>query len=405
MLRSVAIGAGTPAATFLKSLQADLRRFGREDVRLMDTGDVIAFVWDPEFKSAASIALRRESLRARLEGRKAELEAAEAALPAEHFEPFDIDFAQIAIEIVACARGSAEARLFEYLAEGQSVAAETRTMRTGRFLIYDRTAGPDRVAGLLALRSPMYFDGARDAHLGWPPLFITDPAGVRSKNPPAIALRNAALKSIFNLSVCMAVAPYDVHGFGRLIAALAFSGPVIETLEATYGDPVLGLTTTGGWGGSAGQYERIRLSRDIIHDQRAKLFQRTHGASRSLNFPMNHFSPATFNAAFAALSASSVSARPYRGHAADEAVRNRMLFAAAKLVGVPRRALASNVVAHSFGAVSGDCRRALESVAALAAPPAIRSLDIAAIQADWAARGTPPRAIGVTARRLSEDAT
>ncbi len=405
MLRSVAVGAGTPAAAFLRSLQRDLVRFGREDVRLLSTNDVMSFVWDPDFTTSASKALRDESLAARLAGRKAALEAVERGLPADHFSPFDIDFGNLGIEVVACPRGSAEDRLFDYVAESQSVAAETRTMRTGRFLIYDRTAGPARIAGVLALRSPMYFDGARDVHLDWPPLFKVGPDGVRAKSPPAIALRNAALKSIFNVSICMAVHPYDVRGFGRLVAALAFSEPVISHLEMTYGDPVLGLTTTGGWGGSAGQYERIRIGRDVIDGQRGKLFQRTYGATRSLNFPMDHFSPGTFDAAFASLAASNVSARQFRGHTASKPLRNRMLLAAARLVGIPRRALAANVVAHYFGAISGECRQALGTIAALAPSPTVRSLPVAEILAEWTASHPLPPATGVSARRISLSAT
>jgi hypothetical protein len=401
MLRSIAVGGKSTAAAFLKSLTRDLVKFGRDDVLLFDSGDVTTFVWNPNFVSAASIALREESFTARLVGRRTELAATEALLPPQHFAPFDIDFTNISIDIVACARRSADERLFDYVVEGQSVSAETNKMRIGKFLVYDRTPNPARVMGAIALKSPMYFDGARDSYLNWPPLF-TMVKGERVKNQPAIDLRNTALKSIFNISVCMPVAPYDRHGFGKLIAALALSRPVIEHMEATYHDPVLGLTTTGAWGGSAGQYEKIRLGRDIVAGLRGKLFERTHGVGRSLNFALDHFSPDTFDLALEMMKGSHEPARRYRDYRSDRAIRYKLLFTACRYLRIPHRAIASNAIAHYFGSVSAASRHALATINALTNPPMERSINVTEIYAEWRARTNLTPLVGVSALRISD---
>lgn len=401
MLRSVAIEGGTPAAAFLRELHNDLVRFGRDDVLLIDIGGALVFVWNPDFTSSASATLREEALAARLVDARDALRAAEALLDPDHFNAFDIDFAQLKIEVIPCKRPSAEERLFEYVAKGQSAAAETKKMRLGKFLVFDSTPKPARIMGTIALKSPKYFDGARDQHLGWPSLSSMI-GGERVTNPDAITLRNAALKSILNIAVCMAVPPYDRHGVGKLIAALALSDPVIGHMEAAYPDPVLGLTTTGIWGGSAGQYERIRLGRDLTGKLRGKLFQRTHTITRSLNYVPSLFSKNTYDAAFRMIDKSHEKLKPYYGYDTDPVIQQNLLYAAVRHVRVPRRAIAANVISHYFGCVSKACRDALATVETLKHPPVERSLSVDEIYAEWLARTTVPAATGVSSQRLSE---
>lgn len=64
MLRSVAVDGRSPAAAFLKALQSDLVRFGRQDTLLFDSGDATAFIWDPDFATSASLDLRYQALTA-----------------------------------------------------------------------------------------------------------------------------------------------------------------------------------------------------------------------------------------------------------------------------------------------------------------------------------------------------
>ena len=401
MYRSIAVDAGTPAAAFVTALQQNLDRFGRDDAILVSVGKLTLFIWEPNFKAVGSPALRKASLDARMAGQKAKLQALEVALPAGHFDPFDIDFDQIDPEIVPCVRKSPDETLFDYVARGQSIAAETSKMRIGKFLIYDRSRAPRRLAGVMGLKSPMYFDGARDRHLGWPPLFNMV-ADVWVKNQAAVALRNVALKSVFNICVCMAASPYDQPRVGKLIASLAFSPPVIDYLEQTYNDPVLGMTTTGGWGGSAGQYERIRVATPLVaNGPKQKLFARTHGVKTSLNFPLHLFDSGVFDSAFRALQASSQPSRPFADYKNDQKVQRALLMAACGLVGLPWRAIATNVVAHYFGAASQACRDALATAQTLAAPPAARTVPIADIVAEWRNQPLPSPLKGVSATLLS----
>jgi hypothetical protein len=404
MLRSVAVDGRSPAATFLRALQSDLVRFGRQDTLLFDSGDATALVWNQDFATSASFDLRDQALAARLAGRQSALIAIEARLPPHHFQPFNVDFGRLTIDIVPCARHSMEEALFEYIAEAQSLAAETRTMRIGRFLVYNWIPGTARVMGAIALKSPMYFDGARDRHLGWPPL-STMVNGKRVKSQPAIELRNAALKSIFNISVCMAVAPYNRHGFSRLIAALAVSRPIVDYMEATYGDPMLGLTTTGTWGGTAAQYERIRLGLDRTQYRSGKLFERTHGVSRSFNYALAMFSRETFDAAFEMMHKSHRRSGHLRKYTEDDKLRQNLLHEACRHLRIPRRAIAANVISHYFGSVSRACRTALATVDGIAAPPARRSIEVTDIYRDWLNRTSIPPLAGVCALRLSERAT
>jgi hypothetical protein len=258
--------------------------------------------------------------------------------------------------------------------------------------------------GILALKSPMYFDGARDRHLGWPR--VTDfVGGVQVKSNAAIAFRNLALKSVYNLCVCMPVAPYDQSRVGKLLASLAFSPTVIDHLEATYGSPVLGITTTGGWGGSAGQYERIRLATPVVKGQKAKLYVRTHGVKLSLNYPHHLFSDVLYVAALETMRASALPARVYTTYASDPVVARSLLRAASRVVGLPKTATATNAVAHYFGSSSEACRLALADITGLANPPPSRSIPVAEALADWRSQPLPPPIKGAVATALSASAT
>jgi hypothetical protein len=219
-------------------------------------------------------------------------------------------------------------------------------------------------------------------------------------------LRNQAFKSIYNIGVCMLVSPYSSLRAGRLLSSLCFSPPVIEHLEARYGDPVLALTTTGGWGGSAAQYERIRLGTPALQNgQRPHLYVRTHGLRPSMNFPHHLLSDTVFEMAFATIRASAESARPFAAYRTEPSVRLDMLRLACRLVGLPRTAVATNVIAHYFGSVSSACRESLRTLANLTQPPAIRTIPIRDALTDWHSKSPSQTLLQATAIRLSAEAT
>ncbi|MER8927763.1 hypothetical protein [Mesorhizobium sp. M0859] len=303
--------------------------------------------------------------------------------------------------MVVCAGGQDE-QFFDYVVWGQSMPSDIKNFRNTKVLVYDNEPMPRRLMGAILLKSPMYFDGARDTHLGWPDLFVTVD-GVRQKNQAAIDLRNKALKSIYNIGVCMLVSPYTVHGMGKLIASLCFSPQIIDHLEETFGQPVLGMTTTGGWGGNATQYDRLNLAERAGGGKRP-LFARTHGARRSLHFPTHLFSDEVMRRAIAVIRAdNTVRVRDFAAYATDPKTTARAFRQACKLVGVPIRATASNCVAHYFGSVSDACTNALISIEGIDAPPAVRSISVHIAVEEWRARQkiAIPVMRDVSASRLS----
>lgn len=341
----------------------------------------------------------------RLRGKAVALTAMEERLPPEFFKPFDLDLSRIDPEIVVCTDEQHE-HVFDYLVCGQSIPADIKNFRNTKVLVFDSGQATRRVMGAILLKSPMYFDGARDAHLGWPSLFsVVD--GKRHKNQDAIDLRNKALKSIYNVGVCMTQPPYNVHGVSKLIASLCFAPAIIEHLESKFDQPVLGMTTTGGWGGNAAQYDRLYVAGRASGGNRA-LFTRTHGSRRSLNFPVHLFSDALMQAAMNVIRAdNTVRVGDFADVATDQEVAVRAFRQACKLVGVPIRATASNCIAHYFGSVSDACTEALRTAAGIDAPPPVRSIPVPASVGEWRSRFRPAATLlaGSAATPLSSQAT
>jgi hypothetical protein len=398
-------GVTSAVAAFVEALATDLKTFGRDDVALISVGGLKVFVWDPDVASSGSIELRETAMAHRLRGQKVHLTRLEAALPQSFFDPFDVNLAQVQPELVVCTT-DADNQLFDYVVWGQSMSADTRNFRNTKVLVFDATPQPRRLMGAILFKSPMYFGGARDAHLGWPELFETVD-GERRKNQAAIELRNKALKSIYNIGVCMLVGPYTAHGMGKLIASLCFSPEIIDHLERTFGQPVLGMTTTGGWGGNATQYDRLSLANRAGGGTRA-LFTRIHGARPSLHFPTYLFSQAVFQRAIDLIRAdNTVSIRDFTGYDRDPAIATRAFRQACKLTGLPFRATAANCVAHYFGSVSDACTDALRTSAGIDAPPPARAIPVADALAEWRQRQriANPDLRGVSAVPLSEMAT
>ena len=411
MYRSIAVDEQGKAsrisavAAFVDALASNLKAFGRDDVALISVGGLKVFVWDSVVVSSGSAELREAAMAHRLNGQKTYLTQLEAELPHGFFEPFDVNLAHTQPEIVVCTN-SEDAQLFDYVVWDQSMSADTRNFRNTKILVFDATPQPRRLMGAILFKSPMYFSGARDAHLGWPDLF-ENVDGQRRKNQAAIDLRNKALKSIYNISICMLVPPYTAHGMGKLIASLCFSPEIIDHLEQTFGQPVLGMTTTGGWGGNATQYDRLSLADRSTGGKRA-VFTRVHGARSSLHFPTQLFSGTVFQRAIDVIRTdNTVRVNDFAGYDTDPAVAIRAFSQACKLIGIPFRATAANCVAHYFGSVSDACTDALRTSAGIDVPPPLRSIPVADALAEWLKRQrvVNPDLRDVSAIPLSSKAT
>ena len=165
--------------------------------------------------------MREASLVNRLSGKRAILEGIEDSFSAQFFQPFDIEADLIDPEIVACAADSAEERLFEYTAFGQSLKADVNTMRAAKFLVDARNT-PQRLFGIIGLKSPYYFNrrGRRMFRDGRRCCERSDDTFV--KNQAAIDLRNAALKSIYNVSIS--------GGGGEPLRSIAYRSSAVVAL-------------------------------------------------------------------------------------------------------------------------------------------------------------------------------
>jgi hypothetical protein len=361
MYRSVAVEArhksgpkkGTPTedAGFLRVLHADLSRFGRTDVAFAELDDIAVFAWSTLYNQAASAEFRKEVARTRLAANVQKLKAFEALHPGL-FEPvFNLDTHKITPEIVPCLDDVELNRIFDYYLFQQSIASSVNRGRYGRFLVYDASVATRPLVGIIGLSSPVYFNGARDAALGWKPTGHRD--GERwVKDPAAQATRDRGLLLLSHITVATLVPPYNQNlKLSRLLTSLCFSDPVIGFMEATYNKPVAALTTTGGWGGSAGPYQRIRLRQTA--SGLGHLFVPLQTKEPSLNRTLGYFSDPVFRSALDVHRVSShESSARYKDFAQDETVKHELFAWALRHLNLPRNATYVNRISHYLGAVS-----------------------------------------------------
>jgi hypothetical protein len=392
MYQSVAVPAtykrggrkGTPTvqAEFLKLLHKDLIRFGRTDAQFVESGDAAIFLWSTLYNQPASPQFRQEVARVRLAANAEALKSFETAHP-QLFRPvFDLDTHAIVPEIVACDDDAELNRIFDYYLFQQSIESSVNRGRFGRFLIYDRAVACRPVMGIIGLSSPVYFNGARDAALAWPA------TGRREgkqwfKDPRAQKRRDRGLLSLAHITAAALVPPYsDNLKLGRLLSSLCFSDDVVGFMEARYERPITALTTTGGWGGSAGSYQRIRLRR-TDSESLGHLFVSLEGQTPSLNQTLAYFSEPLFRAALGIhLGESSERSSRYKEFARDKSVRDDLFIWTLGYLGLPRAATYVNRISHYLGAVSEDGIRYLRK-GARGAAPAERTIPIARVLSYW----------------------
>ncbi|MDP3737504.1 MAG: DUF4338 domain-containing protein [Hyphomonadaceae bacterium] len=383
-METVSAKAGSPRSSFLAALAKTQTAFGRSDVALKRTRGEVTFSFNRDASQQASPALRQFALRRRLAPLRAWLKAEEDFI-ARHgfFDPVAVSVDCVDPEIVACQPKSDEARIFRYFATYLSLPAETDTARVGKYLVFDRGQAQRQLIGLIGLRSPSYFNAVRDKHLGWPPYFQARDTG-RVRDQGAFDLRNAGLKSIYQLAACMPLATYgETLQGGRLLASLSFAPSVISTLESRYGNPILGLITTGGWGGSAAQYERIHIATGAKESDGAKLFRRIKGDNPSRYAPIDLFPDRLCALAIEMLANKHWNTDAYANYKDDPDAKHALLHRACRHVGLHSSVLSTNTISHYFGAVSEECRASLATLASLAKTPANRTVDPQRGIASW----------------------
>jgi hypothetical protein len=170
---------------------------------------------------------------------------------------------------------------------------------------------------------------------------------------------------------------------------------VVNYLESKYDAPLLGLTTTGGWGGSAGQYERIKLRRVSRPNENRNLYIRTHPKRTLLNYTLELFSDRIFDLAFEVVKVSDVSAKRYKPYERDGRTRDMLLRAVCGLLGMPRSAICTNAVSHYFGAISSKCEECLSEGVRRSQVPSERTIPVTEALSHWR---------GATDQQMFEDA-
>jgi hypothetical protein len=171
------------------------------------------------------------------------------------------------------------------------------------------------------------------------------------------------------------VPPYNENlKLGRLLTSLCFSDQVIGFMEARYKRPITALTTTGGWGGSAGPYQRIRLRQ--TPSGAGHLFVSLDARKPSLNLTRRYFSQLLFRSAFDVhrVSSNEPSAR-FKDFARDESVRLALMAWTLRRLNLPRAATYVNRISHYLGAVTDDGIQFLKK-GARGKPPTVRTIPI-----------------------------
>lgn len=350
-----------PEFQFLSTLQRDLQSFGRNDVCLLRAGGVLSFLWSPKYNRSASDQLRDAVARARLVEYRADLEEYELSDHDRFSRAFSIDTEEIKPTFVECGDDQQLISLFEYYTRTQSIPSNVARGRFARFLVFDDGVTGRPLMAIIGLSSPIYFNGARDRLLGWGPVGRRQ-EGNWVSDPPAKAIRDTGLLCISHITIAAAVPPYDQLRIAKLISALCFSPEVIGFVERKYGQPIAGLTTTGGWGTNAAPYQRIGLG---LHDdgQARELFKEMKPSSPSLNRSWEFFSDELLEQAHEIHRIRSEdSSEPLKAFREDETVRKELLAWALAHVGLPKKAVYVNQIGHFVGTRTDQAIRYLGNV-------------------------------------------
>ncbi|WP_211241997.1 Druantia anti-phage system protein DruA [Roseivivax halodurans] len=394
-------GRTTPEYNFLRSFHRDLRAFGRYDISLVIVGKQAFFSWSVLYNRTASKALRAAVSKSRLEQNRQFLDNFEQDFPGIFSTEFDIDTDRFEPEIVECSDDPDQLALFRYFAHQQSMASKVARGRFARFCIFDASVKARPLAGIIGLSSPVYFNGARDGHVGWGP--------IRNKigddwvpDVEAKARRDKGLLHVSHVTISTPIPPYDKLKFGKLISALCFSPEVIGYLEEKYGCPIVALTTTGGWGVNAAPYQRIRLGRNQQGDDR-HLFHAVEPKHPSLNTTLDYFSDDTVELALEMhKGCTNESSTDFENWREKAALRNALLQWSLKYLGIPRKAAYVNEVGHFFGSVTDQATQFLNDVRSNDIPKE-RTIQTSDALSYWRSKTERSVRENVSTPRLSED--
>ena len=237
---------------FLRSLAEDLELVGHK-VQIRETPSSLEFLVDRRDLSQLSkedLAVIYRQIRLRMLANEKEfISAMEDASVHEFFiDGSELDVDRIHPEITICTTPQ-QKRIYRYCRYLQSVPTSAGVGRRLWALVHDVGQPSRPLMGIIGLASTMYSVRDRDRYLGWTEI------DSRSKHERT---RNTGLRRLMQLSVCLALHPYNQLLAGKLMALLALSDPIQSEYQRRYNDPLLGLVTTCATGSHAAIFNRIK---------------------------------------------------------------------------------------------------------------------------------------------------
>lgn len=242
VIRATTLKNGKKRA-FLLSLARDLRSMNIR-VKVQSTREEISFVaslprWSPDRLQKLCQRVRKEQ-RDQAKPFIEEMERDHILTRFAIGKSLRLD--TIAPRIHIC-RTEEDLRTFRYCRLLQTVPNMKRVGRQIEALVFDHGQGERVLMGAIGLASSPYTLGCLDRFLKW---------SDRQK-------KQAGLKSIMDLAVCMAVPPYSYLLGGKLVALLAMADPLNAEFHRRYGTPLLGLMTTCSTGIHCPIFNRIMI--------------------------------------------------------------------------------------------------------------------------------------------------
>jgi hypothetical protein len=229
---------------FLKSLASDLRFVGAS-ARISRRGRAVSLSCaNCKPKSTDQIKLGAKVRSRQLWEQRDFLNAFEhSSLRSLFLDGGDLSIDRITPEIVVCETRTDFIK-HRYCRLRQAVPSGPRVGRRIAALVYDTGQQRRVLMGAIMLASPLYTVRARDEFLGW--------TGQKK-------IKDAGLRRVMDLSLCIALPPYNLLLAGKLMAILAVSTTMSREFYRRYGDHLLAVTTTAANGIHCPLFNRIMI--------------------------------------------------------------------------------------------------------------------------------------------------
>jgi hypothetical protein len=230
---------------FLGALAGDLRFVGMRPRQFRHNSSV-KLTFEPRKFATAEYTLIGNRIRQRQlwEHRNAVYTFENSPLKALFINGDEIDLDRIHPKVELC-QSDVDFTIHQYCRLRQSVPSGSRVGRRIAALVYDIGQNRRVLMGAIMLASPLYSVRARDAYLEW-----------NSKK----AIKDAGLRRMMDLSLCMALPPYNELLVGKLVATLAVSKTMAREFSRRYDDNLLAVTTTSATGLHCPIFNRIMIA-------------------------------------------------------------------------------------------------------------------------------------------------